>query len=464
VVARLGYRAFGIRFSTDPLTYYLQFLDPALLQHDMWRSLLYLHAQPPLFNVFLGVVLKLFPESYGYVFGVIFFGCGLALTATLYLLMRRLHIPPLWSALVTAIFMNSPITILYENWLFYTYPLTLVVAASALFLHRYLERARFSDAFILFLLVAILVLSRGIFHPLWMLLLLATLFAVERGRRQLLLRAALVPSLLVLLVVLRNLILFHSFTSNGSMQPMNMAVMTVQRMPPRLRDRLISEKKLTPASSYSIVSPLAAFRPYIPPPRTTGIPALDEETKRSGWVNFNHRSYLDIGEVYGRDANYALLHYPRYYLDAVGENFARYVTPSDQSDPFNTRRNKNGRLLDPLSRGYDLIFAGQFRNHGTAWWHVLGMPLLLGFALFFVGRGTVQRRLFATAAPPPERADELTVLYMLYCILSVSLVTILFSYGDHNRYRFKVSPFYCVLIALFAQWLWQRAAEWRRSR
>jgi hypothetical protein len=53
---------------------------------------------------------------------------------------------------------------------------------------------------------------------------------------------------------------------------------------------------------------------------------------------------------------------------------------------------------------------------------------------------------------------------MLYCTLTVSLITILFSYGDHNRYRFKVSPFYCVFLVLFGKWLAQQLVNWRKRR
>ncbi|HEX9103253.1 MAG TPA: hypothetical protein VF997_13670, partial [Polyangia bacterium] len=62
--SRLLYRARGVRFSADPVDYYIQFLDPALLRHDLLRSLFYMRDQPPGFNGFVGVVLKLFPVHY----------------------------------------------------------------------------------------------------------------------------------------------------------------------------------------------------------------------------------------------------------------------------------------------------------------------------------------------------------------------------------------------------------------
>ena len=62
-VSRLAAWAAGVRFDASILTWYWQFLDVELLRHDLARSLWYLHAQPPLFNLFLGSVLKLAPDA-----------------------------------------------------------------------------------------------------------------------------------------------------------------------------------------------------------------------------------------------------------------------------------------------------------------------------------------------------------------------------------------------------------------
>ncbi len=55
---RLWFAHAGGSYIASPLDSAKQFLDPALLQHDLLSSLWYLHSQPPLFNLFLGLVLK----------------------------------------------------------------------------------------------------------------------------------------------------------------------------------------------------------------------------------------------------------------------------------------------------------------------------------------------------------------------------------------------------------------------
>ncbi|HEX9105176.1 MAG TPA: hypothetical protein VF997_23355, partial [Polyangia bacterium] len=155
--------------------------------------------------------------------------------------------------------------------------------------------------------------------------------------------------------------------------------------------------------------------------------------------------FVPVGELYGADARWTLLHRPGVYVAAVHENLVRYELPSDQSDPFNTRRYSNRLVLQPLLTWWNRLFSWQAAPNRTAVAHVLGFPLLLVFALVVVVRGWRRDRF---AAESPARADALTVAFALYSTLWVSAATLLLSYGDHNRYRFKVSAFYCLFLAL----------------
>ena len=70
----------GVRFDMEPLEFYWQYVDPALLQHDLWRSIFYLDQQPPAFNLFLGTILHLAPKTPEVAFHVIRSGIGLAVS------------------------------------------------------------------------------------------------------------------------------------------------------------------------------------------------------------------------------------------------------------------------------------------------------------------------------------------------------------------------------------------------
>ena len=82
-VSRLLARGvFGLRFDAATLDYW-QVLDPQLLRTDLLRSVLFQHGQPPLFNLFLGVVLKAAGDHAAPAFDAVFLALGLALLATL---------------------------------------------------------------------------------------------------------------------------------------------------------------------------------------------------------------------------------------------------------------------------------------------------------------------------------------------------------------------------------------------
>ncbi len=130
---------YDIRFNAGTLEVYWQFADPVLLQNDLFRSLFYFHSQPPLFNLFIGVILKLFPIHHinYHVFFLLYFSLGLIFALSLFLTMASLNVHVVLNLILTIIFISKPSTILYENWLMYTYPVSVLLCLSVFFLHRY---------------------------------------------------------------------------------------------------------------------------------------------------------------------------------------------------------------------------------------------------------------------------------------------------------------------------------------
>jgi hypothetical protein len=51
----------GVRFDAGTITRTWHFIDLYLLKNDLWRSIYYIHTQPPLMNLLTGVGLQLFP-------------------------------------------------------------------------------------------------------------------------------------------------------------------------------------------------------------------------------------------------------------------------------------------------------------------------------------------------------------------------------------------------------------------
>ena len=211
-LSRLFYFFLGIRFYVNLDA--SQFIDTELLKSNLFQSIYYLHIQPPLFNLFLGVVLKLFPGKYAEVFHFIYLVMGLLLAISIFATMTRLGVSGKQSFLWTLLFIVSPACILYENHLSYEYPVAMLLCLSALFLHQFLSHVRLRDGFIFFALLAFIVLIRSLFHFIWFVVFVLCILYIHRQRWRKIAVILCVPLLIVTFWYSKNLYLFGSFTSS----------------------------------------------------------------------------------------------------------------------------------------------------------------------------------------------------------------------------------------------------------
>jgi hypothetical protein len=131
----------GIRFDhadpvTTPLYNYVQYVDPALLRDRYFESLFYLHAQPPLFQAFVGVLLH-FPESWHVaVFGAAYAAMALALVLCSRALLADLGVGRLTRLVACVYLIFSPPLVLLAKWFYVQMPVAALLVAAALLLHR----------------------------------------------------------------------------------------------------------------------------------------------------------------------------------------------------------------------------------------------------------------------------------------------------------------------------------------
>lgn len=163
VASRAAYYAAGVRFDTRPIGDW-QLLDGPLLQNDLGRSLWYLHMQPPLFNGYVGLVLKLPHVLERPAFVATYVALGLVLSVSLYFLMRELDVPEWIAFAVSVLFTAGPAAVLYENWLFYTYPVAAGLVVSGLLLLRWARTGRTQYGVGFFAVTSAVVLTRSTYH------------------------------------------------------------------------------------------------------------------------------------------------------------------------------------------------------------------------------------------------------------------------------------------------------------
>jgi len=445
-VHALYYRA-GVRFQGETLPDYWQFLDQELLRTRLLESVLYLHSQPPLFNLLLGLVLKVTEHPVPVLNGL-YLGMGLALYLGLSALMRGLGVSRGVAAGVATAFLVSPSFILYEHWLYYTFPVALGLVVAALCLARLLRTgARGAIAGFVVCLFA-LCGTWSLFHLLYFLLVIAVAAWLRRASARRLIVTAALPLLLVLGVYVKNQVLFGQFTASTWLG-MNFFALTGDQTSLELRRKLVAEGQLSPVSLIPRFSELERYPAvYQQTAGDVSVPALAALRKENGRVNFNHRSYVVISAQYLRDALRLLRLEPKAVLRGLSGAWAIYFR-SATDYPF-----LRAQPIAAWNEGWDRFVYGRVSlsapmRQGFGSGHPVFLSLWLGLpALLVYGVRLALGRGPGRALSPEQRA---TLLFLCGNILYVAAVGNLFELGENNRFRFATDPFYAALLGLFLQ-------------
>jgi hypothetical protein len=139
------------------------------------------------------------------------------------------------------------------------------------------------------------------------------------------------------------------------------------------------------------------------------------------------------------------------------------LLPATDVYPFDQTQSANS--LRPFLNWYERITAGELfvdtdpdsDDEPIAWLNVFLFPACLAGGLVLVVRAFSQRGGWTGE----RRARCAAILFLLFNIAYDSAVTILFSPGDHNRYREEVAPLYLILLGLLVNASWVRLRAWR---
>ncbi|MBN2464216.1 hypothetical protein JXD38_01135, partial [candidate division WOR-3 bacterium] len=458
ITSRVAYHIAGVRFDASSLPWFWQYIDPALLKANFTQSLWYLHSQPPGFNFFLGAVIALFPGHEPVVFAISYLLAGLILTAALYLLFDELELPAALSAALSAIYVASPACVLYENWLFYTYPTTVLLLLGALFWQRFARRGRFLDALLLFVCAGLLALTWSLFHLAWLLGLALALLLFRRRDWRKVLAAAAVPVLIVVLWYGKNLAQVGEFTGS-TWFGMNLSKMTNSMLAIPERRSLYDSGRISAVSEVPPFSEPDKYSGLVSKPEPTGIPVLDQEMKPSDVPNFNNSLYVSVSRQYGRDALRIIATRPAAYLRGLAESYLLYFLPTSAYAFLGSNAAHikglarfasflSGRFTNRFAPGLRLTRPGRYYLQGflnTAWFLIVAylLVLTLGAVLFI-------RPLSSSLRPS-------SVFFLWFNVVWMTLVANALEVGENNRFRFVTDPLvFAFLAALASGWVLRR--------
>jgi hypothetical protein len=444
VVHALYYLA-GIRFIDTTLIEVMHFIDAELLKTRLLESVFYLHIQPPLFNLFTGLVLKLAPDP-TWLFQAVFLACGLVLYLNVFFLQVKLGVNARLAGFLATVFMASPSFILWEHFLLYTLPIATLLSIAALCLLNYLESRRTRPLVGFFLAIFALCGIASMFHFGYFVLLFGALLVFSRGYRRQILTVGIVPLLVLFGFYFKNYVLFGEFNV-CSFAEKNLWIMTAGNMPWDEKTKLVEEGKL---SELSLINRWDALDNYPPaysevPERFQDIPVLATTHKANGKVNYNHFGYIENCEVYGADAKYVLLHEPRHFIVSTVQSWYRYFKSSSDLPVAP----ENQQHIRPMLAFYDHILYGKVPFDLSPWSRLVektqsapSVFLLVGLSLaFFFG-------LYRAARPGLSAAQRATLAFMVFTIFMVAFLGCSLDYLETARYRFTTDGLSVVLLGL----------------
>ena len=134
IISRVFAYLAGVRLSGEALYSYWQYLDVKTLTNNLLRGVWFDHAQPPFFNLLLGMGLKTFGKNSILAFAFLLHLISLANVLLLHSIARCLGISRLLALWVAIAYSISPATILFESELFYTTLISLLLLISVFFL------------------------------------------------------------------------------------------------------------------------------------------------------------------------------------------------------------------------------------------------------------------------------------------------------------------------------------------
>ncbi len=448
VLSRAVTLALGFRFDVGWVNVAIQNIDPQLMRTHLAQSLWNLHGQPPLWNLLVGLSLKVFPQHWPQFWHLVFFGIGLAGTLAFFALMLELGLPRRSAVLIAAVFSVSPAVLVYENAFFYDYPTIVLLTVTALAVARFVAKPTLGRGTVVFGVAAALILIRTIFQLPWLLALGALLLLACKGHRRTVLVSCALPLALVLGVIAKNWLMF-GVPSTTSWTGIMLARAAVVSLPLSERRQLVSEGKLHSVSLVKPLSPLPAYEAVgIKPAPLTGIPLLDEPSGPSFPRNLENRTFITISRLYLQDDIWIIEHRTGAYLRSVGRGFADFFAPPTISAGSGGDVGK----IEGYDRWFSRIVYGRLGPGKD------GLFLIAGYVFaVLTGAWIVIRRL-----RPGADAPTATVAFALLSILYLGVVGNFAEVGENYRFRLALDPLALALIALGVQLLWRRRAA--RSR
>jgi hypothetical protein len=454
-----------------------QLLDLEVLEHDPLRGIWFLHTQPPLHNLVIGLVAWSPLPLAGTLF-LLYAGCVLVLGLVLHDLLLRWEVPNVVATAVACLAVANPTLLGTIRIVSYEVPVATLLVVLVWVLDRYLATPTPVLLGATVGLATALVLTRSLFHPAWLVAVLAVVFWARRQPARRVAVFAAVPVVLIGGLVVKNAALFDSPTLS-SWTGFNLHRGVLDPMSAASIDRAVDAGKISGLATERPWLSLADYRPWLDGCRSgSSHPAVAEQTKSIDALpvpNFNHECYLGLYRRSQDDALTMIFREPDQYVRGrmVAVALSHAYLPLGQDDPGTSILGAEFPSTSWMDRLYSIVMVrsrvnvdmsgwnvplvGERLSFSVVWLLVLGTVLaVVATVIAAVGCWRAGRR----HAPPAER--DVVWLVAGFTILFVVLGGDLVELGENARFRSMLDPLVLALGVSVVADLVGRARRWRR--
>jgi hypothetical protein len=310
--------ASGVRVRRDILGASWQVLDLDHLGADPVGSIWNLHIQPPLHNALIGVVLRWSPfPDMGTLF-VLYVAALLVAAVALTELLVGWRVPPVAAGLVSGIALANPSLLSTIGIASYEVPLAAMAIVALLVLQRHLHQPGWATLLGLSGVLTAMALTRSLFHPSYVVALVALAGVATRCTWRQVLAASAIPVVLVGGWMLKNQVLFGTPTLSSwfgfNLQRGVVAPLEREAVERAVDDRAVSTLAL--AYPWGTLDRYEEWLDGCEPRRDHPVLTAETRADLGGFeiANFNHQCYLPLYAQSEADARTLVRREPGRYL------------------------------------------------------------------------------------------------------------------------------------------------------
>lgn len=430
----------GLHLDIWALRGYWQYLDLETLQHHLLRGVWFDHAQPPVFNLLLGFVLKT-----GGIHSALLFTCllkmiSLANGLLIFTILKKFPLPAFLPLIAALAYILSPATLIFECELFYTTTISLLLLVSVLFLIRITVAGTAWNCFGFIFPLVLLCLTRSVYHIIWLFVIVTFLLFYFRGKAVLnnLIMASLTGLILVGSWYVKNKIIFGKLTASTWIG-MNLA------------RNVFHDNEVTDSSrieAYEPFSRISVYRKFIDPGYEMQFKGMNDrdllqENKNDSVMNETQVNYIPVSDLYLKASLDHIRSHPAAYAKNVLQSSILFFTPATMY-VFAIKPSEKIKYFDiPYSFNLSHFAHSKLQRRILLTISALPKLALYVFVFFVFIRHSLRNR---TIAP--------WNLFIGLTIAFVFGISSLFEHYENMRFRFEIEPLFIILAAQVFGWLY----------